>query len=143
MEEQRSRCSKTGDNNKHQVTLTNVFSSFPDSWTALRKDQLAYFKYELTFQAVGPRTSRSLDELVSDGVVTAIPIVYEDFLPASAAGIFQSNLGVQRTAIVPGFSSKESFEEALGRKTIDYFSLYEAKQTESLERVRRITGCRV
>ncbi|KAK0332333.1 hypothetical protein LTR94_025312, partial [Friedmanniomyces endolithicus] len=31
--------------------------------------------------------------LVAAGLATADPIVYEDFLPVSAAGIFQSNLG--------------------------------------------------
>ena len=30
--------------------------------------------------------------LIDAGVIEATPIVYEDFLPRSAAGIFQSNL---------------------------------------------------
>ena len=30
--------------------------------------------------------------LIADGFLRADPIVYEDFLPVSAAGIFQSNL---------------------------------------------------
>jgi uncharacterized glyoxalase superfamily metalloenzyme YdcJ len=34
----------------------------------------------------------SLDDLVAAGVLRYDPIVYEDFLPVSAAGIFQSNL---------------------------------------------------
>ena len=34
----------------------------------------------------------SLRELVEAGVLVPEPIVYEDFLPRSAAGIFQSNL---------------------------------------------------
>jgi uncharacterized glyoxalase superfamily metalloenzyme YdcJ len=52
----------------------------------------------VTFEA---RNDRSLDGstlpddvagLLGGGWVTAHPIVYEDFLPRSAAGIFQSNL---------------------------------------------------
>ncbi len=38
------------------------------------------------------RTAPSLAELVANGAVVAEPIVYEDFLPRSAAGIFASNL---------------------------------------------------
>ena len=34
-----------------------------------------------------------MDALVEQGLVEAQPITYEDFLPVSAAGIFQSNLG--------------------------------------------------
>nr|WP_198028169.1 DUF1338 family protein [Bradyrhizobium murdochi] len=35
----------------------------------------------------------SVDELVATGHLRVDPIVYEDFLPVSAAGFFQSNLG--------------------------------------------------
>ncbi|GEK51782.1 hypothetical protein HVE01_25030 [Vreelandella venusta] len=31
--------------------------------------------------------------LIVQGIVEAQPIIYEDFLPVSAAGIFQLNLG--------------------------------------------------
>jgi uncharacterized glyoxalase superfamily metalloenzyme YdcJ len=34
----------------------------------------------------------SLEALLDDGFVTLAPVVYEDFLPRSAAGIFRSNL---------------------------------------------------
>lgn len=37
-------------------------------------------------------TPETLEELIVSGKVGFEPIVYEDFLPASAAGIFQSNL---------------------------------------------------
>jgi uncharacterized glyoxalase superfamily metalloenzyme YdcJ len=39
--------------------------------------------------------------LVTAGLATADPIVYEDFLPVSAAGIFQSNLGAKNSAPMP------------------------------------------
>ena len=40
----------------------------------------------------GPAPSDSLTALLDEGRLTAHPIVYEDFLPESAAGIFRSNL---------------------------------------------------
>ena len=40
----------------------------------------------------GRAPSASLEALVKDGFVVIRPIVYEDFLPRSAAGIFRSNL---------------------------------------------------
>lgn len=51
---------------------------------------LAYF----TVRATGRPVQRegTLADQVFDGVLEASPIVYEDFLPRSAAGIFQSNL---------------------------------------------------
>jgi uncharacterized glyoxalase superfamily metalloenzyme YdcJ len=51
-------------------------SDFPADETGLRRAGLAYFTYSVT----------------AAGVVSATPIVYEDFLPRSAAGIFHSNL---------------------------------------------------
>jgi uncharacterized glyoxalase superfamily metalloenzyme YdcJ len=51
-------------------------SDFPTDESGLRRERLAYFTY-----TVNPT-----------GTVEATPIVYEDFLPRSAAGIFRSNL---------------------------------------------------
>lgn len=138
------------DNSKHQASLATVFQDYPDSWSALRKEKLAYFRYTLTFPAVSPKTSKSLEDLIQDGIVTVVPIVYEDFLPASAAGIFQSNLAGEsgETSEEPavageGKSSQETFEEALGSRVIDQFELYERIQQDSIDEVVRLTGCRV
>ena len=62
---------------------------------------LAYFDHEMDERALdGPHTDAQraaldtgdLDTLVDSGLVRLHPIVYEDFLPRSAAGIFASNL---------------------------------------------------
>jgi len=58
--------------------------------------------------------------------------VYEDFLPVSAAGIFQSNLGDDAQAHYTGSSNREQFHQALGRETIDELQLYAATQRRSL-----------
>lgn len=132
----------TDDNNKHQARLTKTFEPFPDTWTALRRENLAYFTYSLSFSSVTPRTNKTLEELIMDGVVTTTPVVYEDFLPASAAGIFQSNLGEHEQKTVQGGSKQEEFEQALGRSVEDYFAMYEKMQEASIEEVIRLTGCR-
>ncbi|MDH6198198.1 putative glyoxalase superfamily metalloenzyme YdcJ [Mycobacterium frederiksbergense] len=69
-------------------------STFPLDHDGLRRAGLAYFTYRV-IAARGARPLSSdadLDALITAGVVEAVPIIYEDFLPRSAAGIFQSNL---------------------------------------------------
>ena len=53
---------------------------------------LAFFSYAVATTQPPTGAVRSLRELVEAGVLVPEPIVYEDFLPRSAAGIFQSNL---------------------------------------------------
>ncbi|MDN4645266.1 2-oxoadipate dioxygenase/decarboxylase [Arthrobacter sp. PsM3] len=56
---------------------------------------LAFFTYRLDDEALdgAPLTgTASLTDLIEAGIAVPEPIVYEDFLPRSAAGIFQSNL---------------------------------------------------
>lgn len=67
-------------------------SDFPADETGLRRGGLAYFSYRVTGGAKPAACATTLDGLIDAGVLTASPIVYEDFLPRSAAGIFQSNL---------------------------------------------------
>jgi uncharacterized glyoxalase superfamily metalloenzyme YdcJ len=68
-------------------------SGFPTDHEGLRRAGLAYYRYRRT--AAMPPQGRDLDGLIDAGAVTATPIVYEDFLPRSAAGIFQSNLSAE------------------------------------------------
>lgn len=86
------------------------FSDFPDEWDELRVQKLAYFrKTEAGFE----------------------PLIYEDFLPVSAAGIFRSNLRESGEATaLQAESNQAAFEKALGRSVIDMFSLY-ASQADS------------
>lgn len=83
------------DNMTHQLHLHEVFSTFPDSEMFLRRQGLAYFRYRLTPAGEAHRKAfRPGDDpqpLIERGWVVAQPITYEDFLPVSAAGIFQSN----------------------------------------------------
>lgn len=133
----------TDDNNKHQARLTRTFAGFPDSWTELRRQELAYFQYSLAFHAVTPKSTKTLEQLIADGMVTITPLVYEDFLPASAAGIFQSNLGEHESTTKEGPPSQADFENSLGCRVNDYFDMYARMQQDSIEEVVRLTGCKV
>ncbi|MDN6173661.1 MAG: VOC family protein, partial [Yaniella sp.] len=71
--------------------------NLPDTEHGLAREDLAFFTYRVA-DDVSSETLTQLPEhvtlvsLIDDGIVIAEPIVYEDFLPRSAAGIFQSNL---------------------------------------------------
>jgi uncharacterized glyoxalase superfamily metalloenzyme YdcJ len=115
---------------------------FPRSEQELAREDMAYFTF-----AVNPDRPRgatpppsTLAELIDQGWVRAEPIVYEDFLPRSAAGIFQSNLA--------GDGSKDPTQQAtvldsqwmsgvLARTLHDPYDLYARQRERSLETVRR------
>lgn len=62
------------------------------------------------------------------------PVVYEDFLPASAAGIFRSNLDRDTAAGEGGDDSGYSMgwlAGAIGRRIDDPYALYEALSQEA------------
>lgn len=91
----------------------------------------------------GREPSADLGSLLADGWVRAEPVVYEDFLPASAAGIFASNLDG------PGASSREVqgsardagwLAGALGRDVVDPADLYAAASTASALEVAATLG---
>ena len=85
-----------------------AFDAFPDDFETLVRDGLIYVRHG----AHGPEA-----------------ITYEDFLPVSAAGIFQSNLAGEAPRDYGATSSQAAFEAALGRAVIDPFVLYAAMAT--------------
>lgn len=83
--------------------------------------------------AASPLASLSVDSLLEAGLLSAAPQVYQDFLPVSAAGIFQSNL--HGAGAAQGFArapSKSTFEAALGAKVLNEFELYASAEAASL-----------
>lgn len=124
------------DNQLHQQHLTAVFRDFPDDEDALREQELAWFRYRLTDKGEQhrPRQNESVTQLLAEGRLQAEPIVYEDFLPVSAAGIFQSNLGDVAQARSAGNASRADFEAALGAEVQDEMALYQQMQQRSLSR---------
>lgn len=123
---------------EYMRSLREVFAPMPDSYDRLRTQDLAYFHYFLTEKgkkAVGQIRDADIEALVSDGYVGYDPIVYEDFLPVSAAGIFQSNLGDSAAHDTLVKSNRSVFEDALGAPVADEFALYQALEDASVEAV--------
>lgn len=110
--------------------LKKIFLAFPDSWRELHDQKLAYFRYKAVTKTAA---NHSIDILLDRGALEINPIIYEDFLPVSAAGIFQSNLGDNSASTSPADANRAEFENALGSTTADEFALYEAIQDHSLE----------
>jgi uncharacterized glyoxalase superfamily metalloenzyme YdcJ len=125
---------------EYEGALASRFESFPDDEAALRREGLAYFRYVRTGKVEAPRGC-DIEALVALGFVKAEPMTYEDFLPVSAAGIFQSNLGdAERTTIAAG-ANKSAFEAALGTSVRDEIALYQDAQDASIAECLR--ACKV
>jgi len=121
--------------------LAAAFEDFPDDLETLRTQRLAYFRWRVADAdrlqaAASTGAAFDLEGLYADGVVTVEPILYEDFLPVSAAGIFQSNLGGDEQKNYAANAAREEFEAALGARVADEFALYEESHQASVEAVR-------
>lgn len=120
------------DNDSHQSRLAEVFEAFPDDHATLRREGLAFYHY---YAVPGTQTGTedSVEALIEAGALVATPMIYEDFLPVSAAGIFQSNLGDDVQDEYASQSNQAQFEAALEATVTDEIALYEERQQASLE----------
>lgn len=94
--------------------------TFPATEAGLVEEGLGYFTYEVS----------------DDGELTREPVVYEDFLPRSAAGIFQSNLteeGSKDASQAAQERDADWMSGAIGRDLHDPFELYARQVEASLE----------
>lgn len=123
--------------------LESAFEAFPDDYHAMHNEGLAYFYYQPVDSAADINNVSNLDTLdskqavnilIEQGAVRIEPIVYEDFLPVSAAGIFQSNLQQDKQSNYDGSSNQHEFEQALGACVHDELALYANIQAQSLEK---------
>ncbi|MET7797828.1 2-oxoadipate dioxygenase/decarboxylase [Streptomyces decoyicus] len=117
----------------------------PDSEQALAVRGLAHFTYHVAPDRPqdASRPPAGLHDLLEQGWIRAEPLVYEDFLPRSAAGIFQSNLSDEgsRNHDQQGAAYDSAWlSDALGRDVLDPFDLYEEQQNRSLAQVARELG---
>ncbi|APT82070.1 hypothetical protein CAMM_03765 [Corynebacterium ammoniagenes DSM 20306] len=105
----------------------------PKTEKGLREQGLGYFTYEVT----GSTDSGEYDveQLIDAGVLAPQPIVYEDFLPRSAAGIFQSNLkeeGTRDNEQQGADYDIEALSRIVGRDIVEPYQLYRAQEEASL-----------
>lgn len=127
-----------------QCLSAGNFADLPDDWDALRREGLAWFRYARSAKALPeefmapPANPEDIERLLHAGLLVAEPIVYEDFLPVSAAGIFRSNLGQTAERAAGQAGNKTIFEQALRGEVHDPQALYRAEQTWSLKEALRL-----
>jgi uncharacterized glyoxalase superfamily metalloenzyme YdcJ len=119
----------------YEAALAQSFAEFPDDWAAIRGEELGYFAYSLTAKGktATARGDLSLETLIEEGYIQFDPIVYEDFLPVSAAGIFQSNLGDSAQQEFVASPNQKRFETDLGMKVLNEFDHYAGIEQASID----------
>ncbi len=128
----------------HMEELRRCFEAFPDDAATLRVERLAFFRYSPTASGAKWTTEGqgpfSVERLLQAGLLQFEPIVYEDFLPVSAAGIFRSNLDATGPGKFSERSNRRAFEEALGAAVLDETALYQEAEAASLDASLRALG---
>ena len=104
---------------------------------------LAFFTYRLDEEALDGALltgTASLPDLIEAGIAVPEPIVYEDFLPRSAAGIFQSNLteeGSKDDEQVGTSYDIHRMSRIVGSEVHDPNDLYQRQQDDSIAALAR------
>jgi uncharacterized glyoxalase superfamily metalloenzyme YdcJ len=108
-------------------------AAVPVTEVGLLREGLAYYTFVPTGRT--PRRRGPLADQVYDGVLAATPIVYEDFLPRSAAGIFASNLtgaGTRDDAATATARDAGWLSDVIGTALADPYRLYQEQQDASV-----------
>jgi uncharacterized glyoxalase superfamily metalloenzyme YdcJ len=124
--------------------------NLPRTEKELALKKLAYFTYVVDDEALNSNyggslqgRSVSLDVLIESGVAVPEPIVYEDFLPRSAAGIFQSNLtdeGTRDDAQAGTDFDISTMSQIIGQAVADPNVLYQRQQDDSVRALGEALG---
>ncbi|MDT7579018.1 MAG: hypothetical protein QOK35_282, partial [Pseudonocardiales bacterium] len=131
--------------------------SLPRTERELAREGLGFFTYRVAPGAAGARKATftapgamkvaflAAPELVDAGVLVAEPIVYEDFLPRSAAGIFRSNLAGDSTRDADRREEGPPYDlgrlsDLLGMPVRDPMDLYAAEAAASLQDAAAVLG---
>jgi uncharacterized glyoxalase superfamily metalloenzyme YdcJ len=123
---------------------SNDFSSFPGDFEKMWQEELIYCEYALAPSAHQikndlPRGKNpTLLTLLRKEILTKTPMLFEGFLPVSAAGIFRSNLKEsQSQALASNENTQAAFEAALGMPVIDQHDYYSQKEALSIVKCYR------
>lgn len=140
-----ARCPEGADAATRNVVRKQVWAeTWPTTEDGLAAEGLAWFTYAVAQPPAEPAEApRSVAELVDSGVLTRTPIVYEDFLPRSAAGIFRSNLdsdGSRDTTREAAPRDEAWMASVMGRTLHDPMALYAAQQQASLDAAASTLG---
>ena len=124
---------RDGTDGSYETRLQAAFAALPDDARALHDQGLAFYTYRPLGEK--PKAPLQLTALLDAGLIALDPIIYEDFLPVSAAGIFQSNLGAGAGAHYSAASNRADFEAAMGAGVHNEFALYQRQVDASLKAV--------
>lgn len=116
----------------------------PRTEAQLAGERLGYFTFEVKDKekAAGLQGA-TLADLINSGVLEPQPIVYEDFLPRSAAGIFKSNLtddGSRNDELDGVYYDIEKLSNQIGVKISDPMDLYAKQEDASIKLAERELG---
>jgi uncharacterized glyoxalase superfamily metalloenzyme YdcJ len=143
----RRRSQPGEDRTRAQVARQVWREHLPNSEFGLALEGLAFFTYQVAgTTAVAPGGTVTLTSLLKSGALLPEPIVYEDFLPRSAAGIFQSNLTDEGTRDVKQASAAwdaERLSDVIGIRIHDPMELYTARQEASMRAAEDALGVRI
>ncbi|MGP5396552.1 2-oxoadipate dioxygenase/decarboxylase [Arthrobacter rhombi] len=133
----------TSGDSRSRVSETVWQEMLPGTDAELAAQDLAFYTYSSSASQGEVPDGASLAELVTAGTVELNPIVYEDFLPRSAAGIFQSNLreaGQRDDAQEGTLYDMDRLSEIIGLPIKDPVDLYRAQQDASLSELEKQLG---
>ncbi len=123
----------------YRTQLETSFQRFPDELDQIRRQGLAYFNYQIDISYQTDEFN-DLSALIDQRIIQAYPITYEDFLPISAAGIFNSNLDQREAQSFSASPNQQAFERDLGCAVINEFDEYARIQQQSLQACLRQLG---
>ena len=143
-----NRLNESPEQNRQEVARAVWEESLPRTEAELAARGLAFFTFaarpdKLSGAHNGPIT---LAELIASGAAVPQPIVYEDFLPRSAAGIFQSNLtdeGSKNEAEAAADYDIHRMTRIIGREVRDPYELYQAQQDAAVVELSAALGVEI
>lgn len=142
----RRRRDDSPERRREEVALDVWREMLPRTELELAVEELAFFTFARGDAPLPSGEEASLRALLESGAVIAQPIVYEDFLPRSAAGIFQSNLrgeGSRDDAQLGTDWDRDRLSRVIGMEIVEPLTLYARQQQASLHRLEQELGLRI
>jgi uncharacterized glyoxalase superfamily metalloenzyme YdcJ len=144
------------------IQNSTYIDNYPKTHKELVKKAYAYYEYYLTEKyyslnndeknslikniSTNNINEKNIDkdifEMIDGGFIGILPITYEDFLPKSAAGIFESNLSGETKIMNKKTSGKSDnqviIEKAMNKKIINSYELYLEIENKSKDKILKL-----
>jgi uncharacterized glyoxalase superfamily metalloenzyme YdcJ len=134
-----------GDDAEDQAEVARAVwaERMPRTEAELDRAGLGWFTYHLVADPPPGAPPRTLRGLLDAGWAEARPVVYEDFLPRSAAGIFASNLSADGSMGAERGAAKRDavwLADAIGRDVLAPEDAYGRESRESVATIEHALG---